>query len=153
MDTQDTSDLGSNDNQTTENIALDIKYRVYYNTDENAEPFKLSAQKLGSAWNPEPDSCDNCNKQILYGAFVSPNIVNPKIALNEAYICKECYDSLGDHVSLPFEDKSHVRISEIELSINDTKAIRITKMFLPYDNFIHLLTNIFGVDFTKDIIE
>lgn len=65
----------------------------------------------------EEDPCDSCGKNILFGAFVPVDKIKPKIATNEAYVCKECYDSL--HLDVPFDDPNHIRFLDLQIVEND----------------------------------
>lgn len=84
--------------------------RIFSNRDISKEIETLSCSN-------NEDPCDKCGKNITFGAFVDKDIITPKIATNEAYVCKECYDSLN--LNIPYDHPSHVRFLDLEVKHNE----------------------------------
>ena len=65
------------------------------------------------------DLCDSCDREIPYGAFMSKDKIEPKIAINEAYVCEECYNKFKSEDEI--DDSSD--ISNVSLSASPPLCI------------------------------
>jgi len=114
--------------------------KLFYSSDTNIVHLESLFGKVSTS-KQERDPCDKCGKLII------ADIVKPKIAINEAYICDDCYNlemykqaytSTDSKNICSFYDKSHIRVFNPEITINGFKYSISEKIFLPYPDFLSL---------------
>ncbi len=85
----------------------------------------------------QEDPCDNCGNLTLYGAFISKDLVKPKIASNEAFVCQDCYLTFPD-LELDFKDPSHIRV--FNPTMNEGLRLMTEKdVFVTVESFLQIL--------------
>lgn len=121
-----------------------FKFRLFANRNIAHELYGSSkAFEIGE---DRYDSCDSCGKNILYGAFLPEGKIQPKrpqIAINEAYVCKECYNKFNTVDSMPFDDQSHIRYLDVKVLVN-SKEVLLTESnkFLTIDQILSLVNEV-----------